>query len=210
MRYLVPLPALLVASAALAQQTPSLVFDGCTDAAGRPVVAIADAGQAEFVVSRSNAGRAELHYNANALPRRKDATRAFLFAQACARHNLGLPAAGATPQQARQADCWGLATLMRSQLVSDDAGVAAIQADLDLSAEEWARLPGPPRSFNLAACYREALRLPSSAPPSAGQSALNACLHACGDKLFHCQGGALSGGGACMDAFDACEAACGR
>jgi len=210
MRLLTMLPALLVASAATAQQAPSLVFDGCTDASGRPVPAVVATGQAEFVASRTNAGRAELHYNPDALPRRKDATRAFLFAQACARHNLGLPPSNPTPEQARRADCWGLATLMRSQLVADEAGVAAIQADLGLSDEEWARLPGPRRTFNLAACYREALRLPSSAPPSASQSALNACLHACGDKLFRCQGGALSSGGACMSAFDACEAACGR
>jgi len=194
-----------------AQQTePSLVFEGCADARGAPVPAVADTGQAAFVESRQAAAGAALYYTPEALPKRKDLTRAFLFAQACARHNLGLAASGLSLDDARKADCWGLATLLRSQLVGDEAGVAAIQADLDLSPEEWARLPGPPRAFNLAACYREALRLPSSAPPSARQENLNACLHACGDRLFHCQGGALSSSGACMNAFESCEAACGR
>lgn len=195
---------------AMAQQTTSLVFEGCVDARGAAVPAVAAPQQPAFVEARSTASGVELHYNAEALPGRKDLTRAFLFAQACARQNLGLGASGLGVADARKADCWGLATLMRSGLVPNEAAVAAIQGDLDLSADEWARLPGPPRSFNLAACYTEAIRLPSSAPPGRHQQDLNACLHACGDRLFRCQGGALSAAGACMNQFETCEAACGR
>ncbi|MCB1888195.1 MAG: hypothetical protein KDH20_11365 [Rhodocyclaceae bacterium] len=210
MRFVIPLILLVVSLAAPAEQTPSLVFEGCTDARGGPIPAVAEPSQAAFVETRQGSAGAELHYNADALPRRKDLTRAFLFAQACARHNLGLAPTGLSVSEARKADCWGLSTLMRSQLVADESGVAAIQADLDLSADEWARLPGPARAFNLGACYREAIRLPSSAPPSGNQRDLNACLHGCGDRLFRCQGGALSASGACMQQFETCEAACGR
>lgn len=201
--------ALLLPALAHAQQAVSMTFDGCVDAQGAQVPARPMPSQSAFVETRMVGGRAELHYNPGALPGRKELTRAFLFSQACARHNLGLAATGLSPGEARRADCGGLATLLRSRLIVDQAGVDAIQADLDLSADEWARLPGPPRSFDLAACYREALRLPSSAPPGASQRELNACLHACGDRLFRCQGGALSSGGGCMNDFDSCSAACG-
>ncbi len=210
MRSAISMCLFVVSLAAQAQQTPTLVFEGCADARGGPIPAVAEVGQAAFVETRQGSRGVELHYNADALPRRKDLTRAFLFAQACARHNLGMAPVGLSVTDARKADCWGLSTLMRSQLVTDETGVAAIQADLDLSAEEWGRLPGPARVFDLGACYREALRLPSSAPPSANQRDLNACLHACGDRLFHCQGGSLSASGACMQQFESCEAACGR
>lgn len=202
--------ALLIPFIAVAQTAPSLSFDGCVDRQGRAVPATADPQQSAFVETRLADGGAELRYNPDALPQRKDLTRLFLFSQACARINLGIDPATASIDEARRADCWGLTSLLRSKLVEGDAQVAAIQGDLDLSADEWARLPGPPRSFALAACYREAIRLPADGPPSASQASLNACLHACGDRLYRCQGGALSSGGACMGEFERCEAGCGR
>ena len=209
MRVFGALLGLLLPLSAYAQQPLSMTFDGCVDARGQEVKARPSPGQAGFVATRFDHGRAALHYNPDALPRRKELTRLFLFSQACARHNLGIAASGISVAEAKRADCWGLATLMRSRLVADQAAVAAIQADLNLSADEWARLPGPPRNFDLGSCYRQALRLPSSAPPSAGQSDINACLHDCGDRLFKCQGGALSAGGPCMSRFEVCSAECG-
>lgn len=201
--------ALALSLPAHAVQPVSMTFDGCVDEHGAQVAARPAPAQAAFVETRLVDGRAELHYNPDALPGRKELTRLFLFAQACARHNLGIAGGTISPDEARRADCWGLTTLLRSRLVGDEQGVAAIQADLDLGADEWTRLPGPPRRFELASCYREALRLPSAAAPGASQVELNACLHGCGDRLFHCQGGALSAGGSCMHAFDTCSAACG-
>ncbi|MCB1906091.1 MAG: hypothetical protein KDH15_01880 [Rhodocyclaceae bacterium] len=208
MRYALILSAALFAPAH--GQQPSLTFDGCVDSAGRPVPAVPDGGQREFVRVRDDGGRLALVYNPDALAERSEATRSFLFAQACARINLGLPATGISAADAHRADCWGLETLRRSRLIIDPDGVAAVQADLDLSADEWSRLPGPERRFELASCQRQAIRLPSADRPDADRRALNACLHGCGDRLFRCQGGALSVAGDCMRVFDACEADCGR
>ncbi|MCB1896319.1 MAG: hypothetical protein H6945_12935 [Zoogloeaceae bacterium] len=191
-------------------QQPSLIFDGCVDSAGQPVRAVVDASQRQFVRIADEGGRPVLLYNPDALPRRRDSTRSFLFAQACARVNLGMPSHGIGVADARRADCWGVETLRRSQLIVDPAGVAAVQADLDLDEDEWSRLPGPVRTFDLVSCRGEAIRLPSAARPDGNRRAVNACLHACGDRLFRCQKGALSEAGACMSTFDACEAACGR
>ncbi|MCB1927850.1 MAG: hypothetical protein KDH17_07410 [Rhodocyclaceae bacterium] len=208
MRYALILSAILIAPAH-AQQA-SLIFDGCVDAAGQPVRAVADVSQRQFVRIATEDGRPVLRYNADALPRRRDLTRGFLFAQACARVNLGMSPDGISVADARRADCWGLETLRRSQWINDSADVSRLEADLDLDADEWARLPGPAHPFSLASCRREALRLPSATRPDGDRRAANACLHACGDRLFRCQKGALSEAGACMSAFDACEAACGR
>lgn len=209
MRFALVLALLCLPSLAAAQIAPSITFDGCVDAAGQAVPARLAPAQAAFVETRSVQGRPELHYNPQALASRGELTRAFLFAQACARLNLGLPPLLDSPAAVRRADCWGLAMLMRSGLVTDEREVARIQADLDLGAGEWQRLPGPVRSFELAACTREALRLPSLRPAGLPQDALNACLHRCGDRLFRCQRGALSAGGECIEAFDRCEAGCG-
>ena len=208
MRYALLLSAALAAPAHA--QHASLFFDGCVDAAGRPVRAVADASQRQFVRIANEGGRPALLYNPDVLPRRRDVTRGFLFAQACARLNLGMRSESVSLADAHRADCWGLETLRRSQWIVDPAGVAALEADLHLDADEWARLPGPERRFDFASCRREAIRLPSAARAEGDRRALNACLHGCGDRLFRCQDGALREAGECMQAFDACEAACGR
>jgi hypothetical protein len=149
-----------------------------------------------------------IRYNPTLLPRLKPATRLFLFAHECARLSLG--SGGAGEAKARQADCLGLATLLQAGLLKREE-LADVQGDLGFTAEEWALLPGPPRSFDLAACpVRGVVRLPSAATPNARQSGWNACVHGCGDRLYHCgkncRGDACES--RCQEPYRQCVAAC--
>lgn len=192
----------LVAGAA---QAGSLDLDNCVDGSGRTVPGRLDTSLDVLVRAGSEEGRTVLRYNPDVLPDLSDQARQFFFAHACAQVALREPAAQPTPARARRADCLGVATLQASGLLRDAAAVEALQAELVFSAAEWTRLPGPPRSFDLAACPRQSgLRLPLATPPSAGQMEWNGCVRQCGDRLYHCRGEN------CQAAYERCEAACRR
>ena len=195
----------------LAGAAEPLIFDSCLDARGQTVVAVADSEQTVLVRGDSAQGQPLLRYNPDLLPRLDNPTRLFFYAHQCAR--LGLPAEqAASAASARQADCLGLGALLASKLLTR-ADVPALQAALNFSDAEWALLPGPPRSVDLASCPvsdRGVLRLPVAGAPSAQQTAWNNCTRACGDRLWQCQKQCGHADCAsCQGAFTACRSACG-
>lgn len=185
-------------------------YDGCVDAAGHAVRSILDPGLDAMFATRVEEGRAVIRYNPDALPRVQPLTRLFLYASECARLNLGMPPEGPrTDRDARRADCWGLTTLVRSGLV-EEADIVSIQADLTFLGEEWRRVPGPIRGFDLPACHREAAGRPSLASPPPGQDDWNTCTRTCGDTLFACQRQMCRGPECepCMARYEACVSLC--
>lgn len=206
----------LVAVATLSQTTlanDTVTFDSCTDVTGHTVVAEADDSVPILVTTTYQARQPTIRYNPALLPNLPATARQFFYAYECARHALG--DAGKAPQplaRVRQADCVGLNTLLKSGLLVREQ-VAALQESLNFTAAEWTLLPGPPRSFNLAACRTStgALRLPTESQPSVRQTELNACLRACADRLWRCQN-ACRGNACeqdCLTTHQQCEAPCG-
>lgn len=195
----------------LAAAAEPLIFDSCLDAQGRTVTAVADSEQAMLVRSDSRQGRPAIRYNPDVLPRLGSASRLFFYAHQCAR--LGLPAGAAesAAEIARQADCLGLGALLGGELLQRE-DVPALQAALAFSDAEWAVLPGPPRSFDLAGCRVTgggALQ-PPAGQPSVRQMAWNNCIHACGDRLWICQKHCGHADCAnCLSAFGLCKRGCG-
>lgn len=197
----------------LAVAAEPLIFASCLDAEGRTVTAAADREQVMLVRSDSEQGQPGIRYNPDVLPRLDSASRLFFYAHQCAR--LGFPAA--VPERAidsaRQADCLALGALLGGNLLRRE-DVPALQAALRFSDAEWAVLPGPPRSFDLAGCRVGSggvLRLPLAGQPSARQTSWNHCIHACGDRLWICQ---KQCGRAdcekCLGAFGLCKSGCGE
>ena len=174
-----------------------LTFRGCTDAAGRPVPSRLDEESPVLVMSVVEKGRFTLVYNPRALPDVSDAVRAFLYAHECARHNLGSARELRNADNARAADCWGLATLQHSGLLRAPGDVDALQSELVFTPSQWQRIPGPVRGFELSQCTQ---RVTQRAPSDPGW---NQCVHACGDRLFRC-----GQSQACLQTYDRCEAGC--
>jgi hypothetical protein len=196
----------------LAAAAEPLIFDSCLDAQGGTVTAVADSEQAMLVRSDSRQGRPAIRYNPDVLPWLGSASRLFFYAHQCAR--LGLPAGDAesAAEIARQADCLGLGALLGGKLLQRE-DVPALQAALTFSDAEWAVLPGPQRSFDLASCRVSAggvLQLPLARQPSVRQAAWNNCIHACGDRLWNCQKRCShTDCASCLSAFGLCKSGCG-
>lgn len=190
------LACLLMPSLAGAQD---LTFRGCTDASGRAVPSRVDESLPEVVTTVVEQGRFTLLYNPRALPGISDPARAFLYAHECARHNLGLAREARTVENAKQADCWGLSTLQRSGLLRGEGDVAALQSELVFTPDQWQRIPGPNRGFELSSCSLQAK------PAFTPEPGWDMCVHKCGDRLFHC-GQSQS----CLNTYDACVTGCGR
>lgn len=185
-------------------------YGGCTDASGNAVQSILDPGLDATFATRVEGGRAVIRYNPDVLPRLQPLTRLFLYASECARLNLGMPPVGPrVPDEARRADCWGLTTLVRSRLVGED-DIAAIQADLTFLQDEWRRVPGPVRGFDLPACHVASAARPSLASPPPGQDDWNTCTRTCGDALYACQKGECRGPACepCMARYESCVSLC--
>jgi hypothetical protein len=178
-------------------------------AAGAALADAVDVLVAGLALAAMEKGRAVVRYNPALMPDLPTRARLFFFAHECARVALGQPlGAERSLQQARQADCWALATLQRSGEAD-----ASLAADLAVPEADWAALPGPARTVDLAACAKPAgaLRLPDSAPPSVTQSRQNRCVHACGDRLWQCQNRCRDEAcrGQCLGHYGSCESACG-
>lgn len=194
----------LLGFAASASAQVQTSYHGCVGANGEPVAALADPLLERVVETRVEGGREVIRYNESVLPRLRSETRLFLFAQECARHNLGLPfGEAADPEQAQRADCEGLATLRRSGLIAA-GGVDALARDLQFSPDEWTRLPGPVRMFRLEACPDGGAERHALDKPSAGQPDWNACVRGCGERRREC--GPTSA--ACDEAYDRCVSLC--
>jgi len=197
LRFMFAVVALALFSSLASAQ--DLTFRGCTDASGRPVPSRLDEASPLLVTSVREQGHAVIVYNPRALPDISDAARAFLYAHECARHNLGTGNQARTADNATAADCWGLTTLQRSGLLREPGDVAALQSELVFTPAQWQRIPGPARGFELSRCPQRAA---VTAPRNPGW---DQCVHACGDRLFHC-GRSQS----CLSAYDRCEAACSK
>lgn len=194
--------ALLCLRPALAQ-TVEISYHGCTDRGGTQVVSVADPAAPVLVSTHFEAGRQYIRYNPQLLPRLQENTRLFLYAHECARHNLGLALDRAlTPDEAQRADCWGLESLLRSGLLKDAGALAALQDDLQFTTDEWLRLPGPPRAFDLPACQRSIASRPSLVHPPAGQDDWNTCVRRCGETLRACRTAT------CNADYERCVATC--
>lgn len=201
----------LFAQAAPAAETVSFSFAGCVDSRERPVASRPDADLPVLLETRLIEGNRVIFYNPSLLPQLLPETRAFLYAHECARTRLGLSIDLARSlADAERADCWAANTLLRSKLIKNAAGLTAIETDLSLASEEdWAKLPGPARELHLAACVggKPATRgaqgnvLDVNVAPAS--PAWNACVLACGNRLFACGRGA-----SCQASFDQCKAAC--
>ena len=191
-----------VGAAAQAQTT----YHGCVDAAGNAVAAVLDSQIANVVETHETGKAASIHYNPAVLPRLRPATRLFLFASQCSRQRTGLPPnREASLDEARRADCAGLATLMRSGLLA--AGeVAGVEADLALSADEWLRVPGPERAFDLQNCPSELALPPLAGAPTDEQRDWNACVRGCGEPLRACGHGPARA--RCLERYERCSSVC--
>jgi hypothetical protein len=202
--------ALGLFSAAVAAAVTT-TFESCSDTAGNAVAVVADETSAKIVASDGDDSGPTIRYNPTLLPRLKPLTRLFFFAHECARHAMGdIAKPTHSVARARQADCLGLATLLKEGLIRREQ-LSDLQADLEFSETEWALLPGLPRQFNLDACPAEGVvRLPAQALPVEVRTPWNACVRACADRLWQCQkkcrGESCTAG--CMETHQQCESAC--
>jgi hypothetical protein len=185
-----------------------MAFDGCTDAQGNVVTAVADDTLPQVAQYGLADGKPVIRYNPQALPRLLLETRLFVYAHECGRQYLGFAATGErTAAEARQADCWAYNTLKRSVLATP-ATLAAVEDDLNMARDDWAMLPGPRREVKLANC--PAVTAPSTAgslalPSGPAREKWDRCQQACGAKLYSCGRSA-----SCETAFNQCSAACGK
>ena len=207
--WIVGMALALLAGGVCATDTGEPIYGGCVDARGAAVPALSDDQLPAVVATGVEAGRAVIRYNPAALPRLLPVTRSFLFAQACARINLGYPALGELDaDQARRADCAAADSLRRSGLLAAGAQ-PALEADLKLAEDEWAWVSGPRRGFALDACPSGSGR-GLYGEPAAGQPGWNACVRACAAPLYRCQARCAAGRCAdCESAYASCIAGCG-
>jgi len=187
-----------------------VTFDGCVDAAGRAVPSRLDTTLERVVDTGHDGGAVVIRYNPERLPELRPATRLFLFAHECARHELGLAAGHArTLADARRADCAGLATLLRSKLI-DAREAAAIESDPAVNAAAWPLLPGPARRLELGTCIEELAAQPSLALPTAHTPDWNACVRNCGETLRACRPTCRTAAAcaACQERYEQCSSMC--
>jgi len=207
---ILPFAIVLLTGSALADETVTR-FESCFDGRGHQLLAVTDHEQAALVRTVDADGIAEIHYNPSAVPRLTPAARLFFYAGQCARQTLG-DDSGQAAARARTADCLGVKTLLDSGTLQR-TDLPGLQSELaTLSEAEWARLPGPPRSFALTTCPSDVhgiLHLPLATTPSPQQSARNACVHGCGDRLWTCQKSCRGDACArCLPTYESCAAAC--
>jgi hypothetical protein len=184
----------------------TMTFDGCTDAKGNPVSALADDKLPVVAQYGLDDGKPVIRYNPKVLPRLLLETRLFVYAHECGRQYLGIPATGErTIVQAREADCWAYNTLKRSVL-STEAVVSAVQDDMNMVADDWTSLPGPARGVSLASCAAAPVAKGSLVlPMGLAREKWDKCQQACGSKLYSCGRSA-----ACEATFNKCSEACGQ
>lgn len=193
---------LALTAAVHAQGTP--IPETCMDGQGRQITVETDYAQAPLVRIEQRQQGPVIRYNPRALPRLAPGMHLFFVAQACAR--VGSATASPTYALAHRADCTAYRMLQANGYLNESE-LADFARQFVFSAEEWEKLPGPPRAFHFSNCDAggNLLRLPPAASPSARQSDWNACAHACGDRLWHC--GNHEG---CLTTYDTCLKACGE
>lgn len=202
----------VMAVAGVAHAQVRMTFDGCLDSNGVQVPSMLDDTLARTFDTRIEGGRPVIRYNPDLLPDMAPKVRLFFYAHECARVNLGMaPDAPRMLADAREADCWGLVTLIRSGLL-DDRDVPAMLPDMRFAIEDWSLLPGPPRGFEwyLPACLREYADRPSLVHPPSGQDDWNTCARGCADTLYQCQQRTCRGPACepCVQTYEQCVTTC--
>jgi hypothetical protein len=189
---------------ARAEDAGATTFESCIDAKGRTLPAVADTALPTLVATVEKQGQASIHYNPSLLPNLKPLTRLFFFADECARNALGYAAKTAvSAARAQQADCLGLVTMQDNGLMKTEE-LPDLQSDLKFSEAEWAMLPGPARSFDLAACHSSGVvKLPVGTTASPGQSGWDTCVRRCAGPLLAC-------GNHCLETYQKCVTGCGE
>lgn len=194
---------LLMSVPALAAVIP----ETCTDGQGHNIAIEANYAQDQLVRTELRRKLPVIRYNPRVLPEMAPGTRLFFVAQACAQTSSAMDPP--THAQAYRADCVAYRMLKSNGLMSD-AELADLARQLVFTSMEWQKLPGPPRGFDFTNCEAagNVLRLPLATPPSAAQANWNACAHACGDRLWHCQQGGAHD--TCLGSYDSCLKGCGE
>ena len=151
--------ALLVVSALVAPQASSqVIFEGCRDADGRPVASVVNFSIADVAQASAAAnGMPVIYYNPRVLVWMHPQTRVFFYTHECGHHALGQILSGSGPslEDEQEADCWGIRTLRKKNLISE-ADLQVIQSDIArFGRADWSHLPGPERAINLRACLAE-------------------------------------------------------
>lgn len=208
-KWLAAFAVLFISALSVAAEAGDVVFESCVDSRGRLLKAISDTQQAMLVRAVVETEEASIRYNPERLSRLSPQARLFLYAQECAR--VGDAAGSPSLESARLADCKGVSALLASGAVKRK-DLPALQAELSFTAEEWALLTGPQRTFELGSCLERrgnVLTIPRTAP-TAQQAGRNDCVRACGDRLWSCQKQSCSGADcpSCWRAYDTCQAAC--
>ena len=131
---------------------PAITYDGCVDPSGTPVVSIEDASLQNVAVAAIEGGAPVIRYNPNVLDWFHQETRLFWYAHECGHHVLGHAVRNNPLTREKEADCWAVATLVESGLVSD-SDLDVIMQDIErVPGDGWVYLPGPQRAMLLGEC----------------------------------------------------------
>lgn len=188
----------------------------CLDAAGQPVPSTTDTASPVLFRTEVKDGAARIVYNPERLTRLSQQSTLFLYAQECARLNMGMAGAQQNSlEQARSADCRAINRLKAAGQVTAEE-IPFIEGDLVLSEDEWREVAGPVRGFALAACQGDQPVLAQAAPAdgntlamvragAAATPAWDACVRRCAQPMLRC-GGSES----CLTPHLACVDRCGQ
>ena len=188
----------------------SVSFETCSDAQGKPVMIEPVSSLEKLVQISAKKGQRLIQYNPELLPNLSATAKQFFYAQACASLALGAANNETGISRARRADCVALRALRLSGLLTP-GDLSSLQRELSFTDEEWELLPGPRRSFALAACAdKPGIALPGPGAPTATQLKWNACIRPCSDRLLQCQHQCAANVcvDACLKKHEICEAAC--
>ena len=190
----------------------------CLDAAGKPVPSVNDTASPLLFRTEVKDGTARIVYNPERLTRLSQQATLFLYAQECARLNMGMAGVQQNSlEQARAADCRAINRLKAAGQVTNDE-IPFIEGDLILSDAEWTDVAGPQRGFALSACQGDMPVLAQQQAASAGGNTLamvragatatpewDACVRRCAQPMLRC-GGSES----CLTPHLACVDRCGQ
>lgn len=218
----VPAAALAPEAAAPVAAAEQPAAYACHDAAGKIVPSATDTSSPYVFRTVVKDGVASIVYNPNRLARLSQQSTLFLYAQECARLNMGMAGSQQnTLLQARTADCRAINNLKKAGQVTDEE-IPFIEGDLVFSDEEWKEVAGPVRGYALATCngdQPDPSTLVATAPAQAQTALVSgnrvalarmsnspawaACVRKCAQPMLRCGANQK-----CQDPHLACVARC--
>lgn len=203
LRWIMGWMILLASLPLFAAEQTTFKLDGCVNAKGHAVKALADPALNLIAEAQLDEAGPSIHYNPSLLPQLLPEARLFLFAHECARvyleQSLIVPTSAT---EVREADCWAVDWLRQNGLLG--ASLQELEAALARYPQAWP----PLRDLNLSACVAAGASRSGGLALPAGQGThsdhWNACVQACGATLYRC--GRSS---SCVSHYDACVARCG-